>query len=453
LSNAALRPHAPTFTQGSLMRHVAVMTATGSIGLIAIFSVDALSLFWVSQLGVESYKAAIGYASQLLFMLMAVNIGLTIAISACVSRALGEGNRGHARRLAASGLMLTFLVSLALAAILWLWRDFALDRIMHAQGEAATVASGVLAITIPANVPMGLGMALSGVLRACGDARRAMYVTLSGGVVTAFTDPALIFGLHMGVYGAAWALLISRLVFLVVGYHGASRIHHLVGRPSLAALGHDFRPLAGIGAPSILANLATPVAAIYVTRVWSDFGEATVAGGAIVDRVIPLAFGVIFALTGSIGPIIGQNYGARLMPRVKRALTDSFVLAVGYSLVAWAILALAAPLVVSAFGATGDSARFVLLFCRYGAMAWVFVTCLFVANTAFNNLGFALMAMLFNWGRATLGTIPFVVFGAHHGGVPGAMVGLILGAAIFGLASVATAYGLVARLASRAKPG
>lgn len=451
MSNVAARPHAPVFTQGNLMRHVAVMTATGSIGLIAIFAVDVLSLFWVSRLGVDSYKAAVGYSSQLSFVLMSVNIGLTIAISARVSRALGAGDRPQARRVAASGLLLTFLATLVISTALWFGRDYALANFMHAQGPAGHVASGMLAIIIPANVPMGLGMALSGVLRACGDARRGMYVTLSGGIVTAFTDPLLIFGLGLGVYGAAWATLISRLVFLAVGYSGAVRVHNLVARPSFTAMRHDFRQLAEIGWPSILANLATPVSAIYVTRVWSDFGEATVSGGAIVDRVIPLAFGVIFALTGSIGPIIGQNYGARLMPRVRRTLSDSFILAVGYAIVAWAALALAAPLVVAGFSASGPTADFVLLFCRYGAMAWVFVTCLFVANTAFNNLGFARMAMVFNWGRATLGTIPFVLIGAHWGGVPGAMVGIILGAALFGLGAVATAYWLISRLAARAK--
>ena len=76
------------------------------------------------------------------------------------------------------------------------------------------VASNFLAITIPANVPMALGMAMSGVLRAVGDARRAMYVTLSGAIVTAILDPALIFGLGLGVYGAAWATVASRLLFL-----------------------------------------------------------------------------------------------------------------------------------------------------------------------------------------------------------------------------------------------
>jgi putative MATE family efflux protein len=450
-ASAAAEFRKPVFTEGSLMRHVAVMTATGSIGLIAIFAVDVLSLFWVSRLGEVSYKAAIGYASQLSFILVSVSIGLTIAISATVSRALGAGDRPRARRLAGMGLIVSALVSTALSIVLVVYRDDALARLMHASGPAADVASGVLAITIPAMIPMGMGMALSGVLRAAGDARRAMYVTLTGGIATFFTDPLLIFGFGLGVYGAAWATVISRLLFLAVGLHGAVRVHDLVGLPRIATTRADLRPILGIAAPAIMANLATPVAAVYVTRVWSDFGEATVAGGAIVDRVIPLAFGVIFALTGSIGPIIGQNYGARLMGRVRRAITDSFLLAVGYALVAWGVLAIGAPGVAGVFDAHGASADFVRMFCRFGAAAWVFVTCLFVANTVFNNLGFPLMAMLFNWGRATLGTIPFVTIGARWGGVGGALLGLVLGCAIFGLGGVAVAYALVGRLAKEAK--
>jgi Na+-driven multidrug efflux pump len=139
------------------------------------------------------------------------------------------------------------------------------------------------------------------------------------------------------------------------------------------------------------------------------------------------------------------------MPRVRRAISDSFLLAVGYALVAWALLALASPLIAALFEAQGASAQFVSLFCREGALAWVFVTCLFVANTAFNNLGFPLLSMVFNWGRATLGTIPFVTVGAHWGGVQGAMLGLIAGSAIFGLGGVAVAYIVVGRLAKEIK--
>ena len=148
---------------------------------------------------------------------------------------------------------------------------------------------------------------MAGVLRAVGDARRAMYVTLSGAIVTAILDPVLIFGLGLGVYGAAWATVASRLCWLIVGLHGSVNVHDMVARPSLRAARGDFGPIMAIGFPAIMANFATPVGSAYSVRVFSDIGEAAIAAGAVIDRVTPVAFGVIFALTGSIGPIIGQN--------------------------------------------------------------------------------------------------------------------------------------------------
>jgi putative MATE family efflux protein len=450
-ATADARVQRAVFTEGSTLRHVAVMTATGTVGLMAIFVVDLLSLFYVSRLGDQALKAAVGYASQVLFLSVAINIGLTIAISATTARALGAGDRPKAQRMAASGLIIAAIIATLVAAGLVIFRGAILDNIMHAQQPARDVADKFLAITLPANVPFALGMAFSGLLRAVGDARRAMYVTLTGGIVTAFTDPLLIFGFGLGVYGAAWATVISRLVLLSVGAYGAIYIHGLVGRPVRKAVFRDFLPIMGIGAPAILANLATPAAAVYTTRVFSDFGEAAVAAIAITDRLIPVAFGVIFALTGSIGPVLSQNLGAKLMNRVRRALTESFALSIAYVLAAWAILFLATPLIVMAFKAEGDSAHFIAFFCAWGVSAWVFIACLFVANTAFNNLGFPILATVFNWGRATLGTIPFVTLGARHWGVEGGMMGATVGSAIFGLAAVATAYWVTARLAKRIK--
>ena len=141
------------------------------------------------------------------------------------------------------------------------------------------------------------------------------------------------------------------------------------------------------------------------------------------------------------------------MDRVRRTLTDSFVLSIGYTLLAWAVLFLASPAINWAFDAQGDNARLVTFFCTWGASAWVFMACLFVANTAFNNLGFPLLATIFNWGRATLGTVPFVSIGAWLGGaehgVEGAMLGAAVGAAIFGVGAVIAAYWVTARLAKR----
>jgi putative MATE family efflux protein len=450
---AARVPPRAVFTEGSTMRHVAVMTATGAVGMMAIFVVDLLSLLYVSRLGDQALKAAVGYASQILFLSISVNIGLAIAVAATVSRALGAGDRPAARRLAASGLAICMVVAAVIAGGLICFRGDILEHGLHAQGRAGEIADRFLAITLPANIPFALGMGLTATLRATGDARRAMYVTLAGGAVTAVTDPLLIFGFGLGVYGAAWATVISRLVFLAVGAYGAIGVHDLVARPRGRAILRDMRPILAIGAPAVLTNLATPAAAIYTTRVISDFGEAGIAAVATTDRIIPVAFGVIFALTASIGPILGQNLGARLMHRVRRALTDSFALSVGYVLVAWAVLVVASPAINWAFDAQGANARLVTFFCTYGVAAWVFMACLFVANTAFNNLGFPLLATIFNWGRATLGTVPFVTVGARLGGaehgVEGVMLGVAAGAAVFGLGAVCVAYSVTARLAMR----
>ena len=75
-------------------------------------------------------------------------------------------------------------------------------------------------------------------------------------------------------------------------------------------------------------------------------------------------------------------------------------------LFAWGALALAAPWLVSAFDAKGDSADYLTFYCHYGVVAWLFLACLFVANTAFNNLGFPLLTMAFNLGPRDVGHDP-----------------------------------------------
>src|ERR1700675_1827289 len=122
------------------MRHVAVMTATGAIGLMAVFVVDLLSLFWVSKLGDQAFKAAVGYAGLMTFFVMSINIGLTIAASATVSRALGSGDRPRGRRLAASALTITTIISTAVAAVMFTYRDWSLTTLLHARGEPLQVA-------------------------------------------------------------------------------------------------------------------------------------------------------------------------------------------------------------------------------------------------------------------------------------------------------------------------
>lgn len=432
------------------MRHVVVMTAATSVGLMAIFVVDLLSLLWVSRLGDPKLTAAVGFASQVMFFSISINIGFSIAIGAVVSRAFGAGNRKAARRLAASGLAhVSAVATLVALCALPLRRDIL--TILGASGITRDVAATYLAITLPSTVLLGLAMGLGSILRAVGDARRSMHVTLSGAIATAILDPLFIFGLGLGVTGAAIVMMIARFIAVAVGLKSAIRVHDLIARPSPGAARMDLAAIMSIAFPAVLTNVATPVGSAYAMRIFAAFGEPVVAGFAIVDRLTPLAFGALFALSAAVGPIMGQNLGAKLFDRIRKVLTDCLMLAALYVVAVSILLALAAPLIVKLFGASGETARLVLFVCTYGGILWVFLGAIFVANAAFNNLGAPILSTLFNWGRATLGTIPFVTLGAAHFGPEGGYAGLIAGAAVFGAGAVLAAYGVTARLAKVAK--
>ncbi|MET0605455.1 MAG: MATE family efflux transporter, partial [Beijerinckiaceae bacterium] len=238
-----------------------------------------------------------------------------------------------------------------------------------------------------------------------------------------------------------------------VGSAGAGQIHDLVARPGLACVKKHARAVIAVAGPAILTNLASPLAIAFMTRIIAQFGEAAVAASAIIDRVVPLAFGGVFALTGAVGPILGQNWGALRFDRMRRAFKDSLIFVIAYVSLVWIILLIARELIVRLFGVADLTADLVRVFTIWSGPTWLFMGFLFVANSAFNNLGFPFYATLFNWGRATFGTIPFAVAGAWLGGPQGALIGFAAGVALFGVFSVLVAWKCIARLEARPRPG
>jgi len=157
---------------------------------------------------------------------------------------------------------------------------------------------------------------------------------------------------------------------------------------------------------------------------------------------------VVFALSGAIGPIIGQNYGAGRHDRVREAFRDGLIFVGAYTLlVAMLLYALRGPL-AALFEAEGVTRELLFLFCGPLALLWFFNGAVFVCNAAFNNLGHPLRSTGLNWGRHTLGTVPLVWLGAEWLGAPGVLIGQALGGVIFALIGVGLARHLMLRQAA-----
>ncbi|MGX0976249.1 putative MATE family efflux protein [Roseovarius sp. MBR-51] len=417
------------------MRHVSVMSLTSSLGLMAIFAVDLIDVLFISMLGEEALAAAAGYASAVMFFASAINIGLSIAGGALVANSLGSGNGLPAREHAFSSAMFAVAFGIVIPLIMLPNLDFILGLI-GATGDVAQRAKDYLWIILPSTFLSGVGMTAVATLRAYGDARRAMYPSLVGAVVNGVLDPIFIFSLAMGLEGAAWATVAARLATMLVALWPAWRIYNAFAIPRAQCFLHDVREGMHIAVPAVLATIATPVGAAVVTREMAKYGTDAVAGMAIISRMIPVVFSVMLALSGAIGPIMGQNYGAGLSNRVRQTFYCGIIFAGLYVLLASTLLFVFRHQIADIFGAVGMARELILLFCGPIALASFFNAVIFVANASYNNLGRPSFSTWINWGRQTLGTIPFILLGGALFGAPGVLIGQALGGIIFAVIAV-----------------
>lgn len=433
------------FLTGGTMGHVVRMTATGALGITFVFLVDAANLFWVSQLGEPQLVAAIGFAYAVQFFSVSVAVGLMIAATAVISRSIGAGNRDQARRQAGAAAVI--------AGVILAFVSFAIVGFRHqivgytgAEGETARLASRYLAITLPSLIPMSMALVLSGTLRADGYGAKAMYITLFSGCVLMVVDPILIFWMKLGLDGAAIGLVLFRFALLGLAVFFAVIQMKLVDRPTRRTLRNIAGPFMGVAGPAIATQMSTPAGNYVLTIVMARYGDEAMAAWAVVGRLTVVVFGGVFALSGAIGGIFGQNFGAGQMDRVRSTYRDALIFCGIYTFVAWVLMFLATPYVIGAFALTGVGVEVLRAFTTVGVGGFIFIGALFVSNAAFNNLGRPAWSTLVNWTKDGALSFPAAAALATLFGAPGVIYGQALAGAVVGVIAAVWGWYYVARL-------
>lgn len=422
------------FVEGNLFRHLSVMAISASVGLLAVFVVDLINMVYISWLRDQVLTAALGYAGAVIFFTTSFGIGLAIGVSALVSQAVGQRDAERARERVTEGLVLGFVLGTLFSALVFVLLP-QIVGLLGAKGQTAAETLHFLRLYTASQPLLIVAIVGAAVLRSYGEARRAMMVTVWGAVVLAALDPVLILWARWELTGAAVAGAGSRAAMVVIALVAVRRRIGSFGPVTVGGLRLGLVPLLAIGFPAILTQLATPVGQAWVTRLVSDFGEAAVTGMAIAGRLTPVAFAMVFAMTGAIGPIIGQNLGAGRMDRVRRVFIDGLIFTALVIVAVSALLYLLRGPIADLFHAEGEARALVYLFCGPLALLWFFNGMVFVGNAVCNNLGRPFWSTLVNWGRHTVGTIPLALWLGGIWGAEGVLIGQALGGVIFGLAA------------------
>lgn len=310
------------FTRGPVLRPLLTfaLPIIGANFLQTFYNL--VDTFWVGRLGEEAL-AAVGLGSVIYHVLLSLSWGFSASATALVAQHFGAGHRRQLGRISANMITLFVAFAAAVAAVVYGLR-LPLLRLLGAPPTLEADAALYLAINLVA-LPLAYSVTVLGaILRGVGDSVSPMKMVAVGNVVNVVLDPILIFGVGpmpaLGIAGAAWATVASRLVAVSLGIAMLQRVSNptRIGRGQwrldLRLVGTAVR----IGSPAGMANLLNSVGGSLLLRLVAPFGTAAVAAHSVGVRLESLAVMPAVALGQAASNWVGQNLGAAQRERAFR---------------------------------------------------------------------------------------------------------------------------------------
>lgn len=279
--------------------------------------------YFVSQIG-TSASGAVGIVFSVMAVIQAVGFTVGMGSGSIASRLLGQNRDREASVYASSAVLMAAVLGVLLAAV-----GLAnLGPLMWLLGSTGTIYPYALdyARYILLGAPvMILSFTLNNLLRWQGKANLSVFGLATGGILNIILDPIFIFGLDMGIGGAGAATLLSQCVSLgILSSFFLLKYSDLQVSPALAARSPGvYLAILKQGMPSFFRQGVLSLSTMALNFNARIYGDAAVAALAIVTKVFNLIQSVIIGFGQGFQPVLGYNYGARRLDRVRQAVVFS----------------------------------------------------------------------------------------------------------------------------------
>jgi len=421
------------FTEGSVRRHLVRLTGYMTLGFVSIMSASLIETVYIGIVGTEEL-AAISFTFPLVMLLQGVSMGLGIGASSVVARAMGSGDREKARRLISHAFVLVMGVIVGIGVIAW----FVLEpffSLLGAGPEVLPLAVSYMKIWLLGLPFFSFAFVGSTLMRAAGDAVTPGYLMMVGSALHVLLAPFFIFGLagvpELGLDGAAVGFVIARIVsFCLYFYYMGYRDRLLV--PGLEGLASSSVQILHVGLPAIASNLIAPVSMTIITRLLAGHGPVVVAGFGVATRVESMVMMIIFAMSMSVAPFVGQNWEAGHYDRVRKALRlcNGFSLLWGFF--AFVLLALTAESLVSLINEDPGVVEAAVLYLLIVPVSVGFSGVMMTATQSFNALGKPAPPLIMSVLQMLVVYIPLALLGDFLFGYVGIYIAFALTSVVMG---------------------
>ena len=311
-----------------------------SLGVLAFYNiVDAI---FVGHGAGTLAIAGIGVAFPILLLIIGIGQLVGVGGASLLSRALGKKDRALARKTLGNTITLGLIVSV-LIAVVGFTNRVRLATFAGATAEILPHALSYISVIVVGAFTLVMASIFSSTVRAQGHAARATVPLIVSGVLNVGLDPIFIFGLRLGVAGAAWATVISAGVGLCYYIFNMLRRKSgiLLGLRCFLLSAQTTGRILAIGAASFVGIFASSVSTVVINRALGAVGgDLPIAIFSVVNRIVMFSRMPVFGVVDGAQPIYGYNFGAKNYRRVIAAARYATGSAISLACVFWALFLL-----------------------------------------------------------------------------------------------------------------
>ena len=333
---------------GTLLRDQAIPASAGILVMSIYGIVDTIFVgLWVGSLGI----AAITVVQPITFLIASIGMAIGVGGASIISRAFGEGNDKKAFQTFGNQVGLTLTLGIGFVITGFLFIDQILT-LFGGRGDVQGPAGEYFTIVLLGTPFLAWAMMSNNVIRAEGYPRIAMLTIMIPAVVNIILDPIFIIGLDMGIAGAAWATTISYITSALFAtwffLRGDSQLQFK--RKFLIPDGPIIREITSLGSVTFARQGTISLLSIVLNNSLFVYGgEIALSVYGIIGRLLMFANFPVLGITQGFVPIVGYNYGARLIDRVNKLIRLSMTSATVISFGIFTVIMVFAPQIVSVF--------------------------------------------------------------------------------------------------------
>lgn len=379
------------------------------ISMLMVLVYNLADTYFIAQTKNPYMVAAVSYATPAFLLFMAIGMLFGIGGTSLISRMLGEGKREKAKHTSSFCFWTGVSVGVIGMLVIWIFIRPICQIVGSTEDTVGYVREylQIVAVGVPFLI---IGNSFSNIIRAEGNANKAMMGMILGNVTNIILDPVMILGFGWNVAGAAIATVIGNIVAAVF------YMFHLVSKKSILSIklkhyqaGDGIaKGVLAIGIPASLNSMLMSTSNIIINNLMAVHGDMAVAGLGVAMKVNMIAVMLLIGVGTGIQPLLGYCFGAGNRKRFKGVLRFSICMSIILSALMTTICYFGAGPMVNAFLEEANAYQYGMEFARTLILSGPILGILFVMINTIQAMGAALPSLILSISRQGLLYIPIV---------------------------------------------